>query len=227
MAFLRPLITRYWAMSIFHGRRRHILPAFVAAILLGSGAGPAMAAAQKFLRMPDVRQIGEDGAGAAVLQAVLAYYGLDARQDVLRHRLTERGGKPNDYRQILRVTKEYGLKATVMNRMTEQQLREQIEKGFPVIVAVQAWVEGGATRSITDWARRKDHGHWLVALGYDDMAFYFEDPAIFGIGAIRRDVMPFRWHDYDAAGNRLEHVGIVVEGPSPGRYDPSIAVPIN
>ncbi|WP_448204789.1 C39 family peptidase [Azospirillum sp. sgz302134] len=177
--------------------------------------------------MPDVRQTGDDGAGAAVLQAVFAYYGLDARQDVLRQRLTERGGTPNDYRQILRVTNEYGLKATVMNKMTEQQLREQIDKGLPVIVAVQAWVEGGNSRSITDWARRKDNGHWLVALGYDDMAFYFEDPAIFGIGAIRRDVMPFRWHDYDSKGNRLEHVGIVVEGPSPGRYDPSIAVPIN
>lgn len=201
--------------------------AAMALSLLALGTAPAMGAAQKFLRMPDVRQAGEDGAGIAALQAVFAYYGLDGRQDVLRQRLTERNGSPNDFRQIVRVANEYGLKATVMSKMTEQQLRDQIDKGFPVIVAVQAWVEGGGTRSITDWARRKENGHWLVALGYDDMAFYFEDPAIFGIGAIRRDVMPFRWHDYDGKGNRLEHVGIVVEGPSPGRYDPSIAVPID
>ncbi len=198
---------------------------------------PATAAAQKFLRMPDVRQVGEDGGGPAVLQAVLAYYGLDARQDVLRQRLTERGGAPNDFRQMIRVIGEYGLKPGVLNRMSEQQLRDQIDKGFPVLVAVQAWGQGGpgsqgrdlpagTTRSVTDWARRKDDGHWLVALGFDDMVFYFEDPAIFGIGSIRRDSMPFRWHDYDAKGNRLEHLGIVVEGPSPGRYDPSIAVPI-
>ncbi|MBP2314493.1 C39 family peptidase [Azospirillum soli] len=207
--------------------RTFLRGAAMALSLLALGAAPAMGAAQKFLRMPDVRQVGEDGAGIAALQAVFAYYGLDGRQDVLRQRLTERGSSPNDFRQIVRVANEYGLKATVMSKMTEQQLRDQISKGFPVIVAVQAWIEGGGTRSITDWARRKENGHWLVALGYDDMAFYFEDPAIFGIGAIRRDVMPFRWHDYDAKGNRLEHVGIVVEGPSPGRYDPSIAVPID
>lgn len=207
--------------------RTFLRGAAMALSLFALGTAPASGgAAQKFLRMPDVRQTGEDGAGIAALQAVFAYYGLDGRQDVLRQRLTERGGSPNDFRQIVRVANEYGLKATVMSKMTEQQLRDQIGKGFPVLVAVQAWVEGGGTRSITDWARRKENGHWLVALGYDDMAFYFEDPAIFGIGAIRRDVMPFRWHDYDAKGNRLEHVGIVVEGPSPGRYDPSIAVPI-
>lgn len=203
-----------------------------AALALAALAGqplPAMAAAQKFLRLPDVRQIGEDGGGPAVLQAILAYYGLDARQDVLRQRLTERGGGPNDFRQMIRVIGEYGLKPVVVNKMSEQQLRDQIDKGFPVLVAVQAWGKGetaGTGRSVTDWARRKDDGHWLVALGFDDMVFYFEDPAIFGIGSIRRDSMPFRWHDYDGKGNRLEHLGIVVEGPSPGRYDPSIAVPI-
>ncbi|HYH23505.1 MAG TPA: C39 family peptidase [Azospirillum sp.] len=204
---------------------RKVLHVFGLALPL-LAAAPAMAEPVA-LRMPDVRQMAEDGAGAAVLQAVLAYHGLDVRQDVLYQRLTARGGSAMDYKQVVRVAVEYGLRVSHLIKMSEQQLREHIDRRVPVIVAVQAWVEGAPPRAITDWARWRDDGHYLVAVGYDDMAFYFEDPAMFGIGSIRRDQMPFRWHDYDKQGNRLEHLGIMIDGPSPGRYDPTKPVPIN
>jgi uncharacterized protein YvpB len=66
-------------------------------------------------------------------------------------------------------------------------------------------------------AKRQGHyldldGHFIVAIGYDDQNFYFEDPSLAG----RRGFIPIaefdqRWHE-DDSGHKLR-LGLVISSP--------------
>ncbi len=53
----------------------------------------------------------------------------------------------------------------------------------------------------------------MVAVGHDAERFYFEDPAMFGIGYIPKAELEARWHDFDEFGTRLDHFGIAFRRP--------------
>jgi hypothetical protein len=64
----------------------------------------------------------------------------------------------------------------------------------------------------------------VVAVGYDAERFYFEDPAMFGVGYIGRAELEARWHDLDEFGTRLEHFGIAFAQPAgPGALAARVA----
>jgi predicted double-glycine peptidase len=187
--------------------------AFSTIMLVGFSLTSVIAEAKPavLLGVPNVRQHTAYACGAAALQAILAYYDHNVRQDVLMAKLgtNETGG--TTYWDIVRVAQEYGLKPTVVTHMTRNRMIAEINRGIPVLIAIQAWIDDGNPRDLAGWAARTDDGHYLVAIGYDRNRMYFEDPAMFGIGYIGFDELEARWHDYDQKGNRLDHFAIIFE----------------
>jgi predicted double-glycine peptidase len=187
--------------------------AFSTIMLVGFSLTSVMAEAKPpvLLGVPNVRQHTAYSCGAAALQAILAYYDHNVRQDVLMAKLGTNEIDGTAYWDIVRVAQEYGLKPTVVTHMTRKRIIAEINRGLPVLIAIQAWIDGGNPRDLEGWAARTDDGHYLVAIGYDRNRMYFEDPAMFGIGYIGFDELEARWHDYDQKGNRLDHFAIIFE----------------
>jgi predicted double-glycine peptidase len=198
-------------------------------MLVGFALIPEFAKAEPavLLHVPNVRQHTTYACGAAALQAVLAYYGHDVRQDTLIEKLGTNEVDGTTYWDIVRVAQEYGLKPTVVAHMTRNRMMAEINRGVPVLIAIQAWIEDGNPRDLAGWAARTDSGHYLIAIGYDNSRMYFDDPAMFGIGFIGFDELESRWHDYDQKGNRLDHFAIIFEGDeATGAKKPGVS-PIN
>jgi predicted double-glycine peptidase len=207
-------------LTIMRRLRLALLLAVLALAPVAASAEPT-----RLLAMPDVRQHTVYACGAAALQAIIAYYGGDARQDTLMRELGTDPKIGTRYWEIVRVAGQYGLTATTEVGMSQQRLAALIDDGVPVILAIQAWASGDP-RDREAWRRRTEDGHYLIAIGYDDENFYFEDPAIFGIGFISRGELADRWHDYDEHGNRLERFGILIRGDGHPRYSRK-PVPVN
>ena len=180
--------------------------------IAGSMLPPALSA---FASVPDVRQSTDYTCGAAALQAVLAYWGKEEREDRLTARLhgdPELGIHPLD---ILRVAREFGLSADLREGLDLADLEAALASGTTVIVDLQAW------RGPTDlpWAETWDDGHYMVLLGMDTRNLYFEDPSLLGSrGFISRGEFVERWHDYegdpplDAEDRVFVHTAIFIRG---------------
>jgi hypothetical protein len=112
----------------------------------------------------------------------------------------------------VRVAREHGLDASSREGMTADELTVHLDRGEPVLLAIQAWADPPPADA-TGWGVRTEDGHYVVAVGYDPERFYFEDPAMFGVGYIPRAELEARWHDYDEFGTRLERFGIAFRRP--------------
>lgn len=165
------------------------------------------------LDLPDTRQSTNYSCGAASLQAVLMYWGIEYREGQLMEMLNtdpDNGTNPED---IVRVAEELGLTAELKENLTLEDLEESLENGIPVIVAGQAWRDGEDLEK--PWSEVWESGHYMVVIGMDEENVYFEDPSLLG----SRGFMPLeefsdRWHDYDGDVNYYG-LGIFIEGKEP------------
>ncbi len=184
-----------------------------------SAASPSFPASPlPFESVPDVRQSTGYTCGAAALQAVLSYWGIDEREDRLAARLhstPEAGTHPLD---IVRVAREFGLTADLREGLELPDLERALAEGRTVIVDLQAWRE----RSDIPWSETWDDGHYMVLLGLDSVNLYFEDPSLLGArGLIPRAEFVERWHDYEGAepldptDRKYVHMAIFLEGARP------------
>jgi hypothetical protein len=167
--------------------------------------------------VPDVRQSTSFSCGASVLQAVLAYWGIEVREDVLMKACgtTEKDGTPPA--AILRVARSYGLKAEMKEGCSLADLEAALARGVPAIVDIQAWAEtsGPGFSWSSDW----EDGHYVVVLGLDRERLYVEDPSLLGgRGVIPLPEFEARWHDYegdpprDASDKSYVRMAIFLEG---------------
>ena len=195
------------------GPRLRGTAAALAACLLAAGAAADAPVRPRLLPLPDVRQTTVYACGAAALQAVLAYYGIDARQDTLIAELGTNETVGTRWWEIVRDAEARGLRAEPRTGMAERDLEADLDRGVPVLLAVQAWADEPPADA-AGWAARTEDGHYVVAVGYDAERFYFEDPAMFGVGYIGRAELEARWHDFDEFGTRLEHFGIAFTRPA-------------
>lgn len=178
----------------------------ILAILPGACAAPI-----RELAVPDVRQSADYTCSAAALQAVLAYYGIEAREDTL---VKEIGATPEDGappEAIERAARARGLKAELREGLSIADLEAAVRAGRPVIVDIQAWPDRPRTYA-DDW----DDGHYVVVVGVEKDRLVFEDPSILGgRGVIARAAFADRWHDEDKR-KRNVHAGILFDGrPAP------------
>ncbi len=187
--------------------------------LLGGCAG-----ATAELALPDVRQSTGWTCSAAALQAVLAYYGVDEREDRLSRELgaTPESGAPPP--AILRVARAHGLTAELREGLTVEELARAVAAGTPVLIALQAWgAPPASSRSVPqgrEGARYRDvwdEGHYLVVIGVtrDRQRVIVEDPSLLGSrGFLTRRELEERWHDTDGK-HRYVRMGIFFGGRRP------------
>ena len=177
-----------------------------------------------FASVPDVRQSTGYTCGASALLAVLAYWGIEEREDRLAARLgstPEAGTHPLD---IIRVARDYGLSAVLREGLEVVDLERALADGRSVIVDLQAWRESDDA----PWSETREDGHYMVLLGLDAGNLYFEDPSLLGArGVIPRSEFVDRWHDYegdpplDPSDRTYVHMAIFIKGDGP---PPALAV---
>jgi ABC-type bacteriocin/lantibiotic exporter with double-glycine peptidase domain len=172
----------------------------------------------KLLNFPSFKQTCSYDCGAKVVEAVLDYYGIDIREhEIIKLAGTNRKG--TSVEAILHILKQHGLDCKY-EKMSLNNVKEFIDLNVPVIIVVQAWT----VKRKVDWEKDWSDGHYVIAIGYDDNKFYFEDPYI-----ILRTFLPFdelteRWHYHDEPnGKRHFNMGIAVFGPQKA-YNPKKAI---
>jgi uncharacterized protein len=189
-------------------RRQPLAAMLTVTLLAGCGGGGPR---RRELAVPDVRQATDYTCSASALQGVLAYYGIELREDVLAKELgaTPEDGAPPE--AIVRVAIAHGLQAVKRENMTVEDLAAAIAQGHPVIVEMQAWSDAPRTSWADDW----DDGHYAIVVAVDGDRLVFEDPSVLGSRAVlSRREFEERWHDIDA-GYRNVRTGIVFGGKPP------------
>jgi predicted double-glycine peptidase len=178
----------------------------------------------KLLPVPDVRQSTTYSCGAATFQAVISYWGTDYREGTIMEMLgsSETSGTEPD--AMVRAAHKLGLRAKIAENLTLQDLENSIQKGVPVIVAIQAWVEN-ITQEF-DWVSAWEDGHYVVVIGLDKQHVFVEDPSLLGTkGVIPAKEFMNRWHDYtgnpplDPNDKKWHHLGIFIEGNKPASQE--------
>jgi hypothetical protein len=163
------------------------------------------------LAVPDVRQATTYTCSASALQAVLAYYGVEMREDELATELgaTVADGAPPE--AIVRVAVAHGLSAAKRENMTIDDLAAEVAKGHAVIVELQAWSDAPRTSWVDDW----EDGHYAIVVAVDADELVLEDPSVLGSRAVlSRKEFDERWHDIDGAHKNIR-TGIVFAGKPP------------
>ena len=174
------------------------------------------------IRVPLIRQNTGSTCGVASLQSILAYYGQDFRGDKLAKALKTTSENGTDYRNIIRVAVNNGYRVQKYNGMTIDELKAFIDVQTPVLLVIQAW-----PGKPVDWSQDWKDGHYVVAIGYDDINIYFMDPATVGdYTYIPIDEFLARWHDKDKRAKKLMNFGIVIDGKEPA-YDAEQIKPLD
>ena len=200
-----------------------------AGLLSGPASALLPAAPLPFAAVPDVRQSTGYTCGASALQAVLAYWGIEEREDRLAARLRstpDQGTHPDD---IVRGARELGLAADLREALDLADLERALAEGTSVIVDLQAWRD----RADVPWAETWDDGHYMVLLGADAANLYFEDPSLLGSrGVIPRAEFLERWHDYegqaplDPSDRKYVRMAIFLRGVRPAPARPAAFEPV-
>lgn len=154
--------------------------------------------------------------GPAALRAIAKLFGYNNGQDDLIDKTDadkRKGSHPED---LLMVAHELGMKAVAKKNMTLESLLKQIREGRPVICAIQAWAHKDKcpNRGRLEYEYKQlKHGHYVVAMGYDEKYIYFEDPSIKNgkRGKLKYDEFLNRWYDKNSSTNKKQpHLGIII-----------------
>jgi hypothetical protein len=180
----------------------------------GSGA-PALPSDLK--GVPDVRQSTTYSCGAAALQALLSYWGIDKRERDLMQALETSEAEGTSPEAIVKVAKEIGCEAYTKENLGLKDIEESLRREIPVICAIQAWADIHSARF--SWEKAWEDGHYVIVIGLDSQSVYVEDPSLLGTrGIIPRDEFLARWHDYrgeppyDPSDRPYINLGIFVVG---------------
>jgi predicted double-glycine peptidase len=167
--------------------------------------------------VPDVRQSTTYSCGAAALQALLCYWGIDKREGDLMRALETSEEEGTSPEAIVRVAKEVGCKAYSKEDLGLKDIEESLRQRIPVICAIQAWADIHSAGF--SWDKAWEDGHYVIVIGLDSQSVYVEDPSLLGTrGFIPRDEFLARWHDYrgeppyDPSDQPYIHLGIFVIG---------------
>ena len=179
----------------------------VTLLLLVSGCSIA----HRELAVPDVRQATDYTCGASALQAVLAYYGIETREDIIAQELGADPNKGVNPPAIIRIARARGLTAELRQGMTVDEIAEIIRTGSPVLVALQAWSDEPRSTYRDDW----DDGHYAIIIAVEQDLIVFEDPSVLGSRSVlSRGEFEDRWHDTDGT-HRYVRMGIIFGGKKP------------
>ncbi len=165
--------------------------------------------------LPIGRQTFDFDCGAKALQLVMAYYGMDIREDELIIELgVDSDGTP--VKNMIAVAEKKGFQVVAKSGFSLEAVKQYVDQNHPVIVLVQAWAERYMT--LEDWKDDDDDGHYVVVIGHNGHIIIFEDPSSFRRTWMTEEEFLARWHDVDPrTKERLEHFGMVLLGKEPVR----------
>jgi hypothetical protein len=114
-----------------------------------------------------------------------------------------------------------------------EAVKEEVDRGSPVLVALQAWARGPEDYLLGRW----DSGHYAVVVGYDAHRVYFADPSTMGnYTYVGKEEFLARWYDFEgelsASGDRCPggvsyyRLGLALEAEAPTRFRWSAVVPM-
>jgi predicted double-glycine peptidase len=165
--------------------------------------------------IPGGRQTFDFDCGAKALQLVMAYYGVDVREDELIKELeVDRYGVP--IKNMISAAVKRGFQVLAKSGFSLEAVKQYVDENHPVIVLVQAWAERYMT--IDDWREDNDDGHYTIVVGYHGYAIVFEDPASFRKTWMTEEEFVARWHDIDPrTQEKLDQFAMVLLGKQPAK----------
>lgn len=159
------------------------------------------------------RQTFDFDCGAKALQLVMAYYGIDIRQDELMQELGT-GADGTRVERMIAVASAKGFQVDAREHWTLKEVKQSLHAGHPVIVLLQAWADRYMT--LKDWRNNYADGHYAVVIGYAKGVLLFEDPASFRRTWLRDYEFLARWHDLDPVRNHVyQQFGMTLLGKEP------------
>ncbi len=163
--------------------------------------------------LPSGRQTFDFDCGAKALQLVMAYYGIDIREDeLIKNIQCNKDG--TSVKKMISFAKTHGFEVIADRGFSVDQIREFVDQNRPVIVLVQAWAERYMT--LEDWRNDKDDGHYVIVIGHSGPIMIFEDPGSFRKTWLTEEEFNARWHDVDLeTGELLEHFALILMGKLP------------
>jgi ABC-type bacteriocin/lantibiotic exporter with double-glycine peptidase domain len=158
----------------------------------------------QILEFPDLRQASNYDCGAVAVQSVLAYYGIDFREDKIIKMAHTSETKGTSIAGVKKVLKHFRLRF-YEKELTIDLIKKYIRRHVPVILLVQAWAKKN-----TDWDSDWKDNHFVVAIGYSQKKIYFEDPSTYNKTYLYYHELEERWHNVDLDGKRYIKYGIAV-----------------
>ncbi|PIN94040.1 hypothetical protein COU54_00530 [Candidatus Pacearchaeota archaeon CG10_big_fil_rev_8_21_14_0_10_31_24] len=163
------------------------------------------------LDFPKFRQRYEYDCGAKLLQSVLAYYGMEIREELIAKEAKTNEKSGTLIKNILKVLDKYGLKYDSKS-MTIKDLKKYVSKKIPVMLLLQAW-----SYQNLDYSKTFESSHWVAVIGFDKGKVIFEDPYSFKLTYLTENELDERWHGRDD-NNHVNNHGLAVYGKKP-EYD--------
>lgn len=177
----------------------------------------------KIINFPEFRQAYVYDCGASAVQAILAFFGIDEREEIILQQLRTDENSGTSISNIKRVlNNEYNIKTKEFNNLTINSLKKLLNKNIPVLMLIQAWPDE-KKKSIEEWENEWEEGHYVIAVGYTDKEIIFEDPS-----SVVRTYIPFeeldkRWHDsyFLPSGKEkiIDHWGMIFLANTDYKYD--------
>jgi ABC-type bacteriocin/lantibiotic exporter with double-glycine peptidase domain len=179
---------------------------------------------QKLIEFPEFRQAYTYDCGCAAVQAVLAFFGIDEREENLLDSLDVSEDDGTSVKNIEKVLKKKYNIETKQLTLTIDSLKKLLDQDKPVLMLIQAW-PNKEKKDEDDWVEEWNEGHYVIAVGYTDKQIIFEDPS-----SVVRAYIPFeeldkRWHDFDVTPSgkekKLDHWGMIFsKDDTDYEYDP-------
>jgi ABC-type bacteriocin/lantibiotic exporter with double-glycine peptidase domain len=159
---------------------------------------------------PIIRQATPDMCGAACMQGVLRYYGIEERIDEVAKGLNTNAETGTSIKDMVEYPVKSGLKSHFIKCLKAKDLIKYIDLNIPVIIMIQAYVDDITT---INWKETYDWGHWVVAIGYDSTRIIFSDPASFNRTYLTYSELDERWHACDDKDQPdPESIAIIIQG---------------
>lgn len=149
------------------------------------------------------------------MAAVLHYWQVfDGPETHLYERLETTPNDGTEPSRIVKVAREFGLKAAWKHRLNLEAIESALKKGETVILDIQAWRDEASEP--VPWKDTWEDGHYVVLIAMDQDNVYVMDPAVAsGYGYMPKQELMDRWHDYEDRGGmvrRYHHLAIFIRG---------------
>lgn len=168
----------------------------------------------KTLDVPNTRQTFDYDCGAKALQTLLAYYGVDIREDLLLKELEVSKIDGSSIESIITFAGRKGFGVEARQKMTIEDVKLSIDEGHPVLVLLQAWSDQHLTRE--QWRQTYTEGHYAIAIGHGKDRIIFEDPSSIHRTWLKNDDFISRWHDKDPKTDKvISQFGLILFGIEP------------